>query len=103
MRGNILGLPFKKEVTKQIQTRQEILGEYSNISQEKILSYSSKTPWVRLASSINLTDKIVPDSETSPPNPNAKSVLQLLRDSGVPEGLINNDSLAKNLILQGVL
>jgi hypothetical protein len=90
--GNIIGSPFANYVKKQIETRQKALGQFQNISADNLKYYTVKTPWLRLASSINLTD----DN-----NPNSKSVLSKLVKSGVPEDLITGDNLAKNFILQG--
>ena len=64
--GNIIGSPFANYVKKQIETRQKALGQFQNISADNLKYYTVKTPWLRLASSINLTD----DN-----NPNSKSVL----------------------------
>jgi len=53
-KGNILGDPFKDFVRKQINQRQESLGKYTNIENKDLLYYNSKTPWLRLASSIDI-------------------------------------------------
>jgi len=53
-KGNILGDPFKDFVRKQINQRQESLGKYTNIEDKDLLYYNSKTPWLRLASSIDI-------------------------------------------------
>ena len=52
--GNILGKPFEKYVTDQINARQSVLGKYSDISTSDLIYYNNKTPWIRLASSINV-------------------------------------------------
>ena len=90
--GNIIGSPFAGYVKKQIETRQTALGQFSNISAENLKYYTVKTPWLRLASSVNLTDEN---------DPNSKSVLSKLIKSGIPKELIVGDQLAKNFILQG--
>ena len=87
--GNILGNPFDPWVKKQIEIRQESLGKYSNIPSKDLQYYTTKTPFIRLASSVNLT------------NLGEDSVLQKLLNLGIPESLLSEDQLAKNLILQG--
>ena len=54
---NFLGLPFAPSVKAQIETRQKALGQYNNIDEKYLRSYTTKTPFVRLASSVNVTDK----------------------------------------------
>ena len=56
MANNFLGLPFDSWVKKQIDTRQEALGQNSNIDEKFLRFYTTKTPFLRLASSINLTN-----------------------------------------------
>ena len=87
--GNILGNPFDDWVQTQIDVRQKSLGKYSNIPSKDLQYYTTKTPFIRLASSVNLT------------NLGEDSVLQKLLDLGIPESLLSEDKLAKNLILQG--
>jgi hypothetical protein len=50
--SNLLGEPFEPWVTKQIDVRQKSLGKYSTT---QIQANLVKTPFIRLASSINLT------------------------------------------------
>ena len=52
----ILGKPFDPWVTKQVETRQMSLGK-NNLQPKDILYQNSKTPFLRLASSVNLTNK----------------------------------------------
>ena len=54
---NFLGLPFDPDVKLQIETRQKALGQFNNIDEKYLKSYTTKTPFVRLASSVNVTDK----------------------------------------------
>lgn len=54
--ANLLQEPFKEWVTKQIEIRQKSLGKYNNISDTDLKFYSSPTPFLRLASSVNLTE-----------------------------------------------
>jgi hypothetical protein len=87
--GNILGNPFDDWVQTQIDVRQKSLGKYSNIPSKDLQYYTTKTPFIKLASSVNLT------------NLGEDSVLQKLLNLGIPESLLSEDKLAKNLILQG--
>ena len=53
--SNLLGNPFRPYVKNQVETRQKILSRNSKVSQDSFLKYSAtKTPWIRLASSIDL-------------------------------------------------
>ena len=54
--GNILGNPFDDWVQTQIDVRQKSLGKYSNIPSKDLQYYTTKTPFIRLASSVNLTN-----------------------------------------------
>ena len=51
---NILGRPFAPWVTKQIETRQQSLG-YVDYDANDLLYQNNKTPWIRLASSVDIT------------------------------------------------
>ncbi len=50
--SNIVGNPFKSFVTEQINTRQEVLS--NTFRDDNFLKYVSKTPWLRMASSIDI-------------------------------------------------
>ena len=89
--GNIIGDPFDEFVKKQVETRQTALGQTTNISADNLKYYTVKTPWLRLASSVNLTRKDMGDN----------SVLNKLEKAGVPLEFIQGPNLAKNFILQG--
>ena len=54
---NILGEPFDDYVKKQIEVRQEALGKYGNISEKDLLSFTTKAPFLKLMSSVNLTNQ----------------------------------------------
>jgi hypothetical protein len=84
--GNITGSPFRTWVTEQIKARQKALGQYSNIDPKNLLYYTTKTPWIRLASSVDL---------------NEGKVLDDLVKMGFPKNNISGDDLAKKCILQG--
>lgn len=94
MSDNFLGNPFKPWVTEQIDVRQKSLGKFSNIPLKDIQSYSTSTPFLRLASSVNLTNKGPQGVDLE------NSVLKKLSNSFDSE-LISGDQLAKNFILQG--
>ena len=85
--GNILGDPFEGYVKDQIDVRQNSLGKI-NIPEQDYLHYTTKAPFIRLASSVNLTK--LSDA----------SVLSKLSKVFNENDLIN-DNLAKNFILQG--
>jgi len=53
--SNVIGEAFSFFVNNQIDLRQEALGKFSNISADNLKYYTTKTPWLRLASSVNLT------------------------------------------------
>jgi hypothetical protein len=50
---NIVGEGFPKEITKQIETRQSILGS-ANKTNEQLVWMTNKTGWVRMVSSVDL-------------------------------------------------
>ena len=90
--SNIIGSPFDGYVKSQIEARQKALGQLSNISAEDLKYYNTKSPWLRLSSTINL------ESDTGA---NSNTVLDKLVRAGIPRELIEGDKLAKNFILQG--
>jgi len=51
---NIFGQPFDSWVRYQINKRQEILGKSTNISSQDLQYYHTKTPWIRLASTVDV-------------------------------------------------
>jgi hypothetical protein len=88
----IIGDGFIDYVKKQIDTRQKALGEYDNRQLKNTMAFMTRTPWVRMVSSINLT-------EGDPLFP-GKSVLSTIKDSGNYTGIdLSGDNLAKNFIL----
>ena len=90
--SNIIGSPFDPYVKSQIEARQKALGQLTNISADTLKYYTTKAPWLRLASTVNL-EKV--------PGANSNTVLNKLVRAGIPEELIAGDKLAKNFILQG--
>ena len=89
---NILGAPFSEKVTNQIETRQLSLGKGSGNDTKNLLYQQSKTPWLRLASSVDLY-------------PNEEGGIDILKRltglDGIELDEINKQGLAKNFILQG--
>jgi len=89
---NILGSPFSEWVTEQIETRQRSLGRGSGNNTNDLLYQQTKTPWLRLASSVDLLQD----------EGGGIDILKRLGD--LPEIDINEiagSGLAKNFILQG--
>ena len=93
MPNNFLSSPFSDWVRKQVNVRQESLGKYSNIPTKDLQHYISKTPFLRVASSVNLT--------LGEGGVGGKSVLGDLIKKGYLESEIEGNSLARNFILQG--
>lgn len=78
--ANIIGEPFSSWVKTQIEKRQEALGK-TNIDPNTLKWVTTKAPWLRLASSVNIDDTIV-------------KKLNITSD-------LNGSALAKNFILFG--
>lgn len=89
--GNILGEKFDNYVQNQITVRQESLGKYTNISTKDLLYYQNKTPWLRLASSVDL-EVIGRDS-------NLEKLSRLLE--GIDSNDLKDSNLAKKCVLHG--
>jgi hypothetical protein len=86
--GNILGENFHPKIKKQIDVRQESLGTYSNIPSKDLIYYQNKTPFLKLASSVNLESK-------------GENTILLKDLLGVNENDIVDGGLAKKCILHG--
>jgi hypothetical protein len=85
----IIGGKFKDYVEKQIQQRQKILGG-NILTRTTLQSINTKTPWIRMASSVNITQ-----GDSSLPG---KSVYDQVGD--VFNGIDwKDDNLAKNFVL----
>ena len=95
MPNNFLSSPFSPWVKKQVDVRQNALGKYTNISSKDLQYYTSKTPFLRVASSVNLTNQGTNNTILD------NSVLDKLIASGYSMEDIGGDSLARNFILQG--
>ena len=88
----IIGDGFVDYVKDQIDTRQKALGEYDNRNIKNTMAFMTRTPWVRMVSSIDLEDK----SYKFPGIP----ALEKLKSSGNYSGIdLSGDNLAKNFIL----
>jgi len=90
--SNLLGQPFDDWVTKQIDVRQKSLGKYST---PQIQANLVKTPWIRLASSIDLTLDIEGGGKLK------DGVPQKLKDAGLNISDFMGVELAKKCILYG--
>tara|TARA_R100001377_G_scaffold85163_1_gene70603 strand:+ start:746 stop:4093 length:3348 start_codon:yes stop_codon:yes gene_type:complete len=92
MAGNIMGGPFFPWVTKQIEARQRSLGEGSSSNPTNLLYQQSKTPWLRLASSVDFYND----------EGGGIDILKRLGGlDGINESEITGPGAAKNFILQG--
>tara|TARA_R110001599_G_scaffold26567_3_gene93720 strand:+ start:8431 stop:11502 length:3072 start_codon:yes stop_codon:yes gene_type:complete len=89
---NILGQPFSPWVTEQINVRQRSLGDSTNLSNDNLLYQNSKTPWIRLASTVDVTTLGDGSNE---------DVYSRLLKFGLPDSKVLGDQIARNLILQG--
>ena len=91
--GNVRGKPYRGWVTKQIQRRQESLG-YKNYGVKDLKYQNTKTPWIRLASTANIS-QYLNDGKTE------TNVYQKLVKNGLNPNDFLGDKAAKNYILQG--
>jgi hypothetical protein len=88
----LIGDGFIDYVKKQIDTRQSALGEYDIRQLKNTKAFMTRTPWVRMVSSVDLTE-----GNTEFPG---KPVLNVIKDSGNYAGIdLSGDNLAKNFIL----
>tara|TARA_R110002012_G_scaffold47454_3_gene124381 strand:- start:8097 stop:11024 length:2928 start_codon:yes stop_codon:yes gene_type:complete len=90
MGQSFTGTPFDQGVKTQIETRQKSLGKFTNIPSKDLQYYNTKTPFLRLASSVDLEFY----------NP-LKGVPKQLKNLGYPVDTWDGYYLAKNIILQG--
>jgi hypothetical protein len=109
-KGNITGTPFLPEVTKQINKRQEFLGE--NPKQDKhIIWQNNKTAFLRLASSVNIENEYSVNGNKftslnearqyalqNPGNIDTLYAEDILKERDLPQSL-TGDKLAKSSIL----
>jgi hypothetical protein len=87
---NILGQPFSPWVTEQINVRQASLGDSTNITNDNLLYQNIRSPWIRLASTVDI--KAIEGKNTN---------FSKLANFGLPDTLIQGDTAARNFILQG--
>ena len=87
----IIGDGFEKWVQTQVGVRQKALGDFNNRKLKHHQAFLTRTPWIRLASSVDIEggDASLPGT----------SVRKLLKDMGFNAEAIDGDQLAKNLIL----
>ena len=90
---NVLGQPFAPWVTKQINVRQQSLGNSTNLTNDNLLYQNAKSPWLRLASSVNI--------EQEGEFPDSLAFNKILSSTSLPPEAIGGDTSAKNFILQG--
>ena len=55
---SFLGNPFDPYVKTQIEKRQEALGKFNNIPDNTLNWYTTKAPWLRLVSSVDIDNNI---------------------------------------------
>ena len=89
--SNIFGSPFEPWVTEQINVRQKALGKGAKITSEELQYFNSKTPWIRLASAVDLT--FDPSQEGDTP--------KRLKAKGFPTDTMDGYELARNCVLFG--
>jgi hypothetical protein len=88
----LIGDGFTDYVKKQIDIRQQALGEYDTRQLKNTKAFMTRTPWIRMVSSVDL--------EPGDPNFPGKSVLSTLQSSDSFTGVnLSGDNLAKNFIL----
>ena len=88
---NILGQPFSPWVTEQIKIRQSSLGNSNNLTNTNLLYQNTKTPWLRLASSVDIVsvEGVVTNLD------------KILKNTTINELALQGSTPAKNFILQG--
>jgi len=87
---NILGQPFAPWVTNQINVRQTSLGNSTNLTNDNLLYQNARTPWIRLASTVNINQVAEQDG-----------VYNKLTSYGIDASVLSGDTVAKNFILFG--
>ena len=108
--ANVLGKSFKPFVIEQINTRQEVLS--TTVRDQNFLQYVSKTPWLRMASSVSIQSSTIdPISGEKFQNPNLTEAensvtgstynpgREKAKDLGEPNALGN--TFARNYVLFG--
>ena len=85
---NILGQPFSPWVTKQINVRQASLGNSTNLTNNNLLYQNAKSPWLRLASTVDIVE-------------GEENYNKILANTSIPKSTLSGDTPARNFILQG--
>ena len=85
---NVLGQPFAPWVTKQINVRQQSLGNSTNLTNDNLLYQNAKSPWLRLASTVNI--------EQGGEFPDSLAFNKILSSTSLPPESIGGDTAAKN-------
>lgn len=98
--SNLTGSPFSPWVKTQVDLRQKSLGKYSNIPSQDLQFYTTKSPFLRLASSVNLTN-IGPTVDGKPSILTDSVLKKITKGLGISESEIQGSELAKKFILQG--
>jgi hypothetical protein len=101
----IIGRPFEDFINKQVKSRQTALGEGLTSSNPIDLktreAFMTAAPFIRLASSVSITNKDDITKESS-----GKSVYEQIKDNGLFDGLGDDQwvgsGLSQNCILNGV-
>lgn len=88
--SNILGEPFANWVKNQITYRQSVLGTTTEISEGNLKYLHNKTAWIRVASSVNISNFGEGDGDYA---------LEKLLKYGYPKDQILEENLAKNIVL----
>jgi len=91
---NVFGQPFDSWVRYQINRRQGILGSASNIPSKNLQYYHTKTPWVRLASSVDLDFRYTNEGKL-------QGIPKKLKDLGIDVSTFESNTLAKKAMLFG--
>ena len=105
----LIGQPFDPWLVKQIDYRQQILGVFNNRNNEVLKYYTLRTPWLRVASSIKLLEKVPQFKVTldttgsivnkTPIEPLDNPTYKRLLGLGYNKEFLDN--AAQNFILQG--
>lgn len=96
--GNITGTPFDPNLKKQIDIRQSRLGKL-NRENDDLLFYNSKTAWLRLASSVNVSEESIKHNISELKPASSYQGAELARKCVLFGGMSSTDD--KNITLRG--
>ena len=85
---NILGQPFAPWVKQQINVRQNSLGTSPNLPNQDLLYQNAKSPWLRLASTVDITL-------------DGENYKKLIANTSIEGNILAGDTPARQFILQG--